>query len=328
MKRTIGKREVNAIGLGCMNVCHAYGASLPDDDAVNLFERAIALGYDHFDTARIYGAGRSETLLGRAIKARRKDIFLASKMGLFVRDGKRAIDCRPETIRSELEKSLLALGADHIDLYYMHRPDFDTPIEDSAGAMADLIDEGKIGAYGLSEMNAETLRRAHAVAPVAAMQTEYSPMTRNPEIAVLDACAELGVALVAFSPFGRGALAGGVPDPDRFSKNDLRRNLPRFQADAWTVNRLLLDSFETLAAQAGVTPAQLSLAWVLSRGEHVHAIPGTASIAHLEENVARTDWLPDHSLLDAVDRLINQNTVAGERYSRSLQAAVSTEEFA
>lgn len=262
MRRRIGNREVNAIGLGCMNVCHAYGTRLPDDEAVHLFERAIELGYDHFDTARIYGAGQSETFVGRAIRARRKDIFLASKMGIFFNETRRWIDCRPETIRTELEKSLKALGTDHIDLYYLHRPDFDTPIEESAGALADLIREGKIGAYGLSEMSAPTLRRAHAVAPVAAMQTEYSPWTRNPEIAVLDTCAELGVALVAFSPVARGALTSRELDPASFGKGDIRKAMPRFLPDHWPANLELVRSFQQIAADAGVTAAQLALGWV------------------------------------------------------------------
>ena len=328
MRRWIGNREVNAIGLGCMNVCHAYGAAIPEGDAQSLFERAIDAGYDHFDTARIYGAGQSELIVGRAIKARRKDIFLASKMGIFAEKGKRWIDCRPETIRAEVEKSLSALATDHIDLYYLHRPDFSTPIEDSAGALADLIREGKIGAYGLSEMNAETLRRAHAVAPVAAIQSEYSPMTRNPEIAVLDACAELGVTLVAFSPVGRGALTNRRLDPETFVRGDIRTSMPRFQPDHWPTNLALVERFSRIAADAGVTPAQLALGWVLARGDHVVAIPGTSNMAHLEENIARPDWLPDAALVSRVDAAINHQTVSGERYNAAAQATVSTEEFA
>lgn len=328
MRRRIGQREVEAIGLGCMNVCHAYGAPLPDGEAVRLFERAIELGYDHFDTARLYGQGHSEALVGRAVRARRRDIFLATKMGIFNEGDRRWIDCRPATIRAEADKSLAALGTDFIDLFYMHRPDFDTPIEESAGAMADLIAQGKIGAYGLSEMGAATLRRAHAEAPVAALQNEYSPMTRNPEIGLVDACRELGVTLVAFSPFGRGALAGAGLDPAGFVAGDIRGAMPRFGPGHWPANRELARMFREFAAGAGVSTAQLALGWVLSRGEHVVAIPGTSSLAHLEENIARADWLPDQALVARIDAAINQRTVSGGRYGPAMQAGVSTEEFA
>jgi aryl-alcohol dehydrogenase-like predicted oxidoreductase len=209
----------------------------------------------------------------------------------------------------------------------MHRPDKVVPIEESMGAMAELVAAGKIGHVGLSEMSAETLRRAHTVHPVAAMQTEYSLWTRNPEIAVLDACAELGTTFVAFSPVGRGALAGGVHDVDALVEKDLRRGMPRFQGENWAHNLALIERFEALAANAGLTPAQLSLAWVLSRGEHVVAIPGTASIAHLEENIARWDWVLPDALAAELDKLINRHTVAGPRYGPGIQATVGTEEF-
>lgn len=328
MRRMIGNREVEAIGLGCMNVCHAYGAAISDDEALRLFDRAIELGYTHFDTARLYGGGHSEELVGRAIAGRRKDIFLATKMGIFNDGPKRWTDCRPETIRAELEKSLTALGTDFIDLFYMHRPDFDTPIEESAGAMADLIAEGRIGGYGLSEMNAETLRRAHAVAPVAALQNEYSPITRNPEIALLDTCRDLGVTLVAFSPVGRGALTSVDLDPEGFSAHDIRKSMPRFQPEHWPANRALALEFRAMAEEAGVTPAQLALGWVLARGDHIVAIPGTAKLDHLEENIAMSGWLPEPALVARIDQAINQNTVSGERYRPALQATVSTEQFA
>ncbi len=196
------------------------------------------------------------------------------------------------------------------------------------GAMAELVAAGKIGHVGLSEMSAETLRRAHAVHPVAALQTEYSLWTRNPEIAVLDACAELGTTFVAFSPVGRGALAGGVNDVAALVEKDLRRGMPRFQGENWGHNQALIAQFEALAAEAGVTPAQLSLAWVLSRGSHVVAIPGTASSAHLEENIARWDWQLPAPLAAQLDALINQQSVAGPRYGAGIQATVGTEEFA
>jgi len=211
--RPINGRPTNPIGLGCMSLSWAYGPRPADIDGIALLHRAIELGYDHFDTARLYGEGHNETLVGEALRGRRDKVFLASKMGIFASGERRGIDCRPETIREQLEVSLRLLQTDHIDLYYMHRRDFTVPIEESVAAMADLIKEGKMGAIGLSEMSADTLRRACAVHPIAAMQTEYSPWTRQAEIAVIDACRELGTTFVAFSPVGRGALANGVADP-------------------------------------------------------------------------------------------------------------------
>lgn len=327
-RRTLGGTLVNPIGLGCMSLSWAYGVPPSEDDAIALLNRALDLGYDHLDTANIYGLGHNETLLGKALKGRRHEFFLASKMGIVVDGPKRGIDCSPAAIRRCVDESLARLQTDHIDLYYMHRPDRTVPIEESMGAMAELVAAGKIGHVGLSEMSAETLRRAHAAHPVAAMQTEYSLWTRNPEIAVLDACAELGTTFVAFSPVGRGALAGGVPDPAVLVEKDLRRGMPRFQGENWEHNHALIGRFEALANAAGVTPAQLSLAWVLSRGEHVVAIPGTASIAHLEENIAQWDWMLPEALAAELDALINQHTVSGPRYSPTIQQSVGTEEFA
>lgn len=328
MIRALGGRPVCATGLGCMNVSWAYGTPPAPEDAARLFHKALDLGYDHLDTARLYGGGRNEALIGEALAGRRHEFFLASKMGLFAEGDRRWVDCRPETIRAEVDKSLAALRTDCIDLYYMHRRDFTVPIEDSAGAMADLVAAGKIRGYGLSEMSADTLRRAHAVHPVTAVQTEYSLWTRNPELGVLDATRELGVALVAFSPLGRGALAGAVRDPAALEDSDLRRGHPRFNGDNWPRNLALVDAFAAIAAQQGVSPAQLALAWVLSRGDHVHVIPGTANPAHLAENIARADWQPDAEVLARLDALINRDTVSGPRYPAAMQATMDTEEFA
>ncbi len=326
--RRIGDHNVNPIGLGCMSLSWAYGVPPSVADAAALLNRALDLGYDHLDTANIYGLGHNETLLGKALKGRRNEFFLATKMGIVVDGPKRGVDCSPAAIRRCVDESLARLQTDRIDLYYMHRPDRTVPIEESMGAMAELVAAGKILHVGLSEMSADTLRRAHAVHPVAALQTEYSLWTRNPEIAVLDACRELGTTFVAFSPVGRGALAGGVPDPQALVEKDLRRGMPRFQGEAWDQNRALIERFEALAAGAGVTPAQLSLAWVLSRGQHVVAIPGTASVSHLAENIARWDWELPPELVAALDALINQHTVAGPRYGPTIRATVGTEEFA
>ncbi len=326
-RRPIAGRQTTPVGLGCMSLSWAYGGRPSDADGIALLHRAIDLGYDHFDTARLYGLGHNETLVGEALKGKREKVFLASKMGIFASGEKRGIDCAPATIRSELETSLQLLQTDHIDLYYMHRRDFAVPIEDSIGEMARLIEEGKIGAIGLSEMSADTLRKASAVHPIAAMQTEYSPWTRQAEIAVLDACRALGTTFVAFSPVGRGALTDVLPDPAGLEEKDIRRAMPRFQGDNWMHNRKLLLDFAGIAARAGVSAAQLSLGWVLSRGDHVVAIPGTGKQAHLQENIARWDWAIPAEVAGEVDALINQQTVAGHRYAAAMLATIDTEDF-
>jgi aryl-alcohol dehydrogenase-like predicted oxidoreductase len=327
-KRMINGRAVNPVGLGCMNICWAYGPAVADDYAKQLLNTALDNGYDHLDTARIYGEGQSETLIGEALKGRRNEFFLASKTGIFVDGTARRIDCRPESIKVACETSLKLLQTDHIDLYYLHRRDFDTPIEDSVGALAELVKEGKIGSYGLSEMSADTLRRAHAVHPCAAMQTEYSPMTRNPEIAVLEACKELGVTFVAFSPVGRGFLTGGFRSGQQWHKDDMRGHWPRFQEPNFTENMKLVARYDAIAAEAGVTPSQLAMGWVLAKGDHIVTIPGSQNIAHVEENIARWDWVPDAAVIAKVDALMNHHTVAGPRYTKGMQAAIDTEEFA
>ncbi|MFN4136159.1 MAG: aldo/keto reductase [Novosphingobium sp.] len=326
-RRSINGHATNPIGLGCMSLSWAYGGRPSDADGIRLLHRAIDIGYDHFDTARLYGIGHNETLVGEALKGRRDKVFLASKMGIFASGDKRGIDCSPATIRSELEVSLRLLQTDYIDLYYLHRRDFTVPIEESVGALADLVREGKIGGIGLSEMSAETLRRAASVHPVAAMQTEYSPWTRQAEIAVLDACRELGTTFVAFSPVARGVLANGVHDPAALEDKDIRRAMPRFSAENWPRNHALALAFNRIAEREGVTPAQLSLAWVLSRGEHVVAIPGTGKIAHLEENIARWDWEIPAAVASEIDALINQQTVSGHRYAGVMLPTIDTEDF-
>jgi len=297
------------------------------EDAAKVLNRALDLGYNHLDTARLYGAGRNEELLGAALAGRRGEFFLASKTGIIIDGPKRHTDCRPETLFREVEISLKALRTDHIDLYYLHRRDFKVPIEDSIGALAELVRQGKIGAIGVSETGAEAIRRGHGVHPIAAVQTEYSLWTRNVEIAVLDTCRELGIALVAFSPLARGVLADGLRDRETLLEGDIRYPQPRFNAENWPHNLTLADAFNAIAAREGVTPAQLSLAWVLSRGDHVHAIPGTTRMDHLAENVARIEWRPDDAVLAECDALINRRTVAGPRYAAPMQKTIDTEEF-
>ncbi len=326
-RRRINGREVNPVGLGCMSLSWAYSGRPSDEDGIRLLQHAVEIGYDHFDTARLYGLGHNETQVGIALKGRRDRVYLASKMGIFASGEKRGVDCHPDTIRSELEVSLRLLQTDHIDLYYMHRLDRNVPIEDSVGAMADLVKEGKIGGIGLSEMSADTLRRAAAVHPIAAMQTEYSPWTRQAEIAVLAACADLGTTFVAFSPVGRGVLANGLQDPAALPDSDIRKAMPRMNAENWPKNFALVQQFNAIAAREGVTPAQLSLAWVHSRGDHVVTIPGTGKIAHLEENIARWDWEIPAATAAEIDALINQQTVSGHRYGGAILPTIDTEDF-
>jgi aryl-alcohol dehydrogenase-like predicted oxidoreductase len=328
VKRKLAGREVEAIGLGCMSLSWAYGVPPGEDQAVELLNRALDLGYDHLDTANIYGLGHNETLLGKALKGRREKYFLATKMGIIVDGASRGIDCSPEAIRRNIDASLQRLQTDRVDLYYMHRFDPKVPVADMAGAMGELIAAGKIGAYGVSEWSAAHIREAHAVTPMAAVQTEYSLWSRNAEIAVLDTCAALGITFVAFSPVARGVLANGVRDVAALAEKDLRRTMPRFNAENWPRNLALVDAFNAIAEREGVTPAQLSLAWVLARGEHVVAIPGTANLGHLAENIARRDWGMSASLAAKLDALINPGTVAGPRYGPTIQATIDTEEFA
>ncbi len=326
--RPINGRMTNPVGLGCMSLSWAYGTPPSEDYAAQLLHRALDLGYDHLDTARLYGVGHNETLIGKTLKQNRDKFFLASKTGIIADGPNRGVNCRPDVIMGACDESLKCLQTDHIDLYYLHRRDFNVPIEESIGALAELIKQGKIGAIGLSEMSADTLRKAAAVHPIAAMQTEYSPWTRQPEIAVLDACRDLGTTFVAFSPVGRGALANGLRDNASLVEKDVRRTMPRFNDENWPKNLALIDGFNAIASELGVTAAQLSLAWVMSKGDHIVTIPGTASIPHLEENMARWDWHIPAEASARVEALINQGTVSGPRYGAMIQKTIDTEEFA
>ena len=324
-QRLLSGRSVNALGFGAMCLSHAYGVIPTPQAGREVLAAALDFGVDHIDTAVIYGSGRNETLVGEALKGVRSQVFLASKCGASNPEGVREINGRPDRLRATCEASLKRLQSDHIDLYYLHRWDKSIAIEESVGALGELVREGKIGSIGLSEVSAGTLKKAHAEHPIAALQTEYSLWTRNPEIAVLEACKDLGVAFVAFSPVGRGFLAGGVKD-NRFLDGDFRRTMPRFNDDAMFARNLKwFAGFEELAHRAGLTPAQLSLAWVLSRGDHVHVIPGTTRIDHLTENMA-TPIVSADILAEAED-IVSTRNVAGARYSPTSQAEVDTEEF-
>ena len=329
--RRIGPFSVTPIGLGCMTLSHAYGTPPPVEQAEALLRAALDAGVQHFDTAALYGFGANERLVGRVLRPHRERVLLVSKGGMagvqFDDGMKRVIDGRPEAIRRNCEDSLARLGVDHIDLYYLHRWDKKIPIEDSVGALGRLVDAGKVRAIGLSEVSAPTLRRAHAVHPIAAVQNEYSLWTRNAEIGVLGACADLGAAFVAFSPLARGFLTTKLADVSSFDAKDIRRGMPRFQPDAYARNLLLLDEYRAIARDAGCTPAQLALAWLLARGPHVHAIPGTTDATHLRENMGALAVQLRPDLIDRLDALINQHTVTGPRYNATTQGEIDTEEF-
>jgi aryl-alcohol dehydrogenase-like predicted oxidoreductase len=322
--RQLGALTVSATGLGCMNLSHAYGTPTPPEGGARLLNRALDLGMTLLDTAALYGGGRNETLIADAVGHRRSEFVLASKCVLGLRDGTRILDGSPDAIARSIDESLSRLRTEHIDLMYLHRADPNVPIEDSVGALVRAKGAGKIGAIGLSEMSSETIRRAHAVHAVSAVQTEYSPAVRNPEIAVLETCRELGIGFVAFSPVARGLLAGGVRDDDYVS-GDLRLSMPRFTGDNLRHNLSVVERFNAVARSIGITPAQLSLAWLLSKG--IAPIPGTTSIVHLEENVAAARVILTDDVIAAVDAILPPGALRGARYPQGAQAQVTTETF-
>ena len=310
-----------------MNLHHGYGPPSDEGDAAALLHEALDLGYNFLDTATIYGFGKNETLIGEALKDRKNDYVQASKCVLLYDGEKRRIDARPESIKAACEASLKRLQRDVIDLYYMHRPDKNVPIEDSMGAMADLVAEGKIRMVGLSEMGEGLLRRAHAVHPVSAMQSEYSLLTRNPEIAVLDACKELGVTFVPFSPVGRGYLADNPPAPKDYHAADMRRIFPRWTEPYWTENLPLLKQAQEMAGDMGVTTSQLAIAWTLVKDPDCVPIPGTTSRKHLKDNfaAAQVSLTPDQ--VAHLDAVFAPEAVKGPRYNEMAQASVDTEQY-
>ncbi|MGM0831285.1 MAG: aldo/keto reductase [Pseudomonadota bacterium] len=317
------------IGLGCMNLSHGYGQYVPEKEALQVLEEAFEMGYRHFDTATLYGGTANERLLGLALKTKRHQLLLASKCGMALdaETGNRVIDGRPNTLRRQCEESLKRLKTDHLDIYYLHRLDRNVAIEESVGAIGRLVEEGKVGAVGLSEISAETLRKGNAEYPIAAVQSEYSLWTRNPEIALKEVCLELGVALVAFSPLGRGFLTGLMEENTEFSTGDMRAGMPRFSKENLPNNLSLLTDFKALATRLEVSPAQLALAWLNAQGNHIIPIPGTRLVTHMRENLsAETIKLEDATVVQ-LNGMMLPNQVAGARYNDAQQADIDTEEF-
>lgn len=332
LKRSITHFQVNPIGLGCMNLSHAYGTPPSSEQAEKVLLGALDAGYDFFDTATLYGFGANEELVGRVLSPHRKQFVLASKCGMGgeLVDGKmtRVIDGSPAKIRAQCEASLKRLKTDVIDLYYLHRWDKKVPIEESVGALADLQRAGKIQSIGLSEVGEATLRKAYKEAPIAAVQTEYSLWTRNPEIAVLNTCQELGVTFVAFSPVARGFLCGELRDVSALDVKDIRKTMPRFLPENYPKNLQLLTDYLALAKNMNCTGAQLALAWLLNKHPNLIAIPGTTQVAHMQDNMAANDIALDVQTIQALEAMFRSDQIIGNRYNAQARSEVDTEENA
>lgn len=327
-KRQLGKNGplLPALGLGCMGMSEFYG---PRDEAESLatLNHALDRGVTHLDTADMYGYGENELLVGKLLKTRRREVFLATKFG-FIRDraepGKRVVSGRPDYVRAACEASLKRLGTDVIDLYYAHRIDASTPVEETVGAMAELVKAGKVRHLGLSEAGAASLRRASAVHPIAAVQSEYSLWSRDVEDKVLGACRELGIALVPYSPLGRGFLTGSFKSVDDFAPDDQRRTQPRFQGENFARNLALVAKIQQLAARKGCTASQLALAWVLAQGDFILPIPGTRRIRNLDENLGALDVKLSAAELAEIEQVFPAAAVAGSRYPEQMMKLLDT----
>ncbi|MDE2119888.1 MAG: aldo/keto reductase [Betaproteobacteria bacterium] len=324
--RQLGRNgpQVSALGLGCMGMSEFYG---PADEAASIatIHRALDLGVNFIDTADMYGAGHNEQLVGRAIRDRRAQVVLATKFGNMRGPNREflGVNGRPEYVREACDASLKRLGVDHIDLYYQHRVDPSVPIEDTVGAMAELVHAGKVRWLGLSEAAPATIRRAHAVHPISALQTEYSLWTRDPEGELLGTVRELGIGFVAYSPLGRGFLTGGIRNLDALDANDWRRHNPRFQGEAFAANVRLADTVQAMAAERGCTPAQLALAWLLAQGSDIVPIPGTRSTERLEQNLGALQLRLSAEDLARLDRELPPGAARGTRYPQAAMQAVN-----
>ncbi|SMB89058.1 aldo/keto reductase [Deinococcus hopiensis] len=322
--RNLQDLTVSALGLGCMGMSEFYGEA-DEAESIRVIHRALDRGVNFLDTADMYRVGRNEELVGRAIRDRRDDVVLATKFGN-VRgpNGERlGINGRPEYVRQACEASLRRLGVDHIDLYYQHRVDPDTPIEDTVGAMGELVQEGKVRFLGLSEASAATVRRANAVHPIAALQTEYSLWSRDPEAEILPTCRELGVGFVPYSPLGRGFLSGQFRSPDDFAPDDFRRVSPRFQGENFTRNLELVRAVEDMAVGKGCTPSQLALAWLLAQGQDIVPIPGTKRVKYLEDNLGAVEVHLSADDLAQLEAVFPVGAAAGERYPAAAMASLN-----
>jgi aryl-alcohol dehydrogenase-like predicted oxidoreductase len=323
-KRKLGSQglEVSAEGLGCMGMTWAYGAA-EEADGIATIAKALDLGVTLFDTAEVYGPYTNEELVGRALAGHRDEVQIATKFGFDFKGATRGVDGSPENAKSVAEESLRRLGTDHIDLYYQHRVDPDVPIEETVGAMGELVEAGKVRFIGLSEASAETIRRAHATFPLSAVQSEYSLWTRDPEDEVLPTLRELGIGFVPYSPLGRGFLTGQIRSIDDLDEDDWRRTNPRFQGEAFAENLRLADRVAELAEGIGATPAQVALAWVLAKGDYLVPIPGTKSPTRLDENVGATDLKLSEAQVAELDAAVSRDAVRGSRYDDSGMAMVN-----
>ena len=325
--RTLGRLgpEVSAIGLGCMGMSAFYGQPSTEQDGIALIHRALDLGLTFFDTAEMYGPHTNEVLLGKALNGRREEAFVATKFGIGYNADRTAltVDGSPANVRRAIEGSLQRLGTDHVDLYYLHRVDANTPIEETVGAMAELVKEGKVRFLGLSEAAPATLRRGHAVHPITALQTEYSLWSREPEDEILATCEELGVGFVPYSPLGRGFLSGDIRSVEDLAPDDFRRSNPRFQGENFQKNLDLVEAVSGIAADKGVTPAQLALAWVLAQGHNLVPIPGTRRIRTLEENIAAAEIVLTAEDLAKIEAVFPKGAASGHRYAEAARGALN-----
>lgn len=311
--------EVSALGLGCMGLSHGYGAAVDEHDGLTLIRAAVEQGVTFFDTAEVYGPYVNEELVGRVLAPVRDDVVIATKFGFALGGQQGGLDSRPEHIRQALDASLQRLGTDRVDLLYQHRVDPAVPIEDVAGTVGELITAGKVAHFGLSEAGADTIRRAHAVQPVTALQSEYSLWWREPESQILPVLEELGIGLVPFSPLGKGFLTGTIDTSTSFADDDLRGTLPRFDAQARQANQMLVDLLGAVAARADATPAQVALAWLLAQKPWIVPIPGTTKVHRLTENLAAGELTLTTQELDEIGRTVAAVPIHGDRYPEQLQ---------